>query len=350
MIKTAGFSAPARPEGRYCRMTQLPGPVTEFSNYMLVVRGRSKRTVEQYEIDLMLFFKYIKAKRSGLPTSGEDFDGMTIYELDYDFAASVTKLEVLDFLTFAADGRENNARTRARKLSSLRSFYRYYCGTVMRFDRNPTDNIDSPKIPKSLPKHLSASESIDLLTEVAEDENNRFRERDYCMITLFLNCGMRLSELVGINLGDIDRDMQTLRVTGKGAKERVIYLNNACREAITEYLKVRDRTPLPGEKNALFLSARHRRISKQSVQTIVCRYLDMAGFGNRGMSVHKLRHTAATLMYRSGNVDIRVLKDILGHEQLNTTQIYTHVSDSEMQKAMSQNPLAGITEKKLVKK
>lgn len=331
-------------------MTQLPSSVTEFSHYMLVVKGRSKRTVEQYEIDLMLFFKYIKAKRNRLPMSGDEFDEMTIYELDYDFAASVTRLEILEFLSFVADGRDNNARTRARKLSSLRSFYRYYCGTVMRFDNNPTDNIDTPKIPKSLPKHLTENESIELLTEIASDDESRFRVRDYCMITLFLNCGMRLSELVGIDLGDIDREMQTLRVTGKGAKDRVIYLNDACRSALTAYLAVRDKEPLPGERNALFLSARHKRISKQSVQVIVYRYLDRAGFGNRGMSVHKLRHTAATLMYQSGNVDIRVLKDILGHEQLNTTQIYTHVSDSEMQKAMTQNPLAGITEKKLEKK
>lgn len=331
-------------------MTRLPEPVLEFSQYMLVIKGRSQRTVEQYEIDLMLFFKFVKSKRNGLPTSGEDFDLLTIYELDYDFAESVTRSEVLEFLSFAAIGRENQARTRARKLSSLKSFYRYYCGTMMRFKQNPTDNIDSPKLPKNLPKHLSAEESIELLRTVSGDSENKFRERDYCIITLFLNCGMRLSELVGINLGDVDKDMMSLRVIGKGAKERVIYLNDSCRSALISYLKTRDREPVPGHKNALFLSARHKRISKQMVQAMVYKYLDAAGFHNRGLSVHKLRHTAATLMYQTGNVDIRVLKDILGHEQLNTTQIYTHVSDEEMRRAMTQSPLAEVTEDKLGKK
>ncbi len=327
-------------------MTQLPESVAEFSQYMLVVKGRSRRTVEQYEIDLMLFFKFLKAKRNNLPLDGEEFDKLTIFELDYAFAESVTRMDILEFLTFAARDRENQARTRARKLSSLRSFYRYYCGTVMRFKSNPTDNIDSPKLPKTLPKHLNIEESIDLLNTVASDRDSKFRERDYCIITLFLNCGMRLSELVGINLGDIDREMTSLRVTGKGAKERVIYLNDACVAALRSYIAVRDKEPLPGEKNALFISAHHKRISKQMVQKVIYKYLDMAGLQNRGLSVHKLRHTAATLMYQSGNVDIRVLKDILGHEQLNTTQIYTHLSDTEMKKAMAQNPLASVGKKK----
>ncbi len=327
-------------------MTKLPQPVTEFSQYMLVIKGRSKRTVEQYEIDLMLFFKFLKCIRNGLPTEGEEFDELTIYELDCDFAESVSRLEILQFLSFAAQDRQNAARTRARKLSSLRSFYRYYTGTVMRFKNDPTANIDTPKIPKSLPKFLTESESIELLKTVAGDRENKFRERDYCIITLFLNCGMRLSELVGINLSDLDRELASMRVTGKGAKDRIIYLNDACRHAIVEYLKVREKNAEKGEKNALFLSSRRKRVSKQTVQVIVYKYLDMAGFGNRGLSVHKLRHTAATLMYQTGSVDIRVLKDILGHEQLNTTQIYTHLSDSEMKRAMDANPLAGIKKKR----
>ena len=330
-------------------MTQLPAPITEFSQYMFVVKGRLPRTVEQYEIDLMLFFKFLKAKRGGLPMAGEDFDNMTIYELDHDFAASVTKMEVMEFLIFATRERENSARTRARKLSSLRAFYRYYCGTVMRFQDNPTANIDSPKIPKTLPKHLSADESVELLRAVNRDEESRFQERNFCIITLFLNCGMRLSELVGLNVGDLDRELRSLRVMGKGAKERIIYLNDACRSALVAYLTVRDKNPAGGHRDALFLSARHKRISKQMVQTVVYKYLNAAGFDNRGLSVHKLRHTAATLMYQTGKVDIRVLKDILGHEQLNTTQIYTHVSNSEMERAMEQNPLADLTAKKVGK-
>jgi site-specific recombinase XerD len=330
-------------------MTQLPEVIKEFSQYLLVVKGRLPRTVEQYEIDLMLFFKYVKAKRGGLATAGEEFDNMTIYELDHSFAESVTKTEVMEFLTFTAIGRENNARTRARKLSSLKSFYKYYCGTMLRFKNNPTANIDTPKIPKTLPKHLSAEESVELLRTVNSDDESRFKERNFCIITLFLNCGMRLSELVGLNLSDLDRDLRSMRVMGKGAKERVIYLNDACRTAIENYIKVREKNPAGGHRNALFLSARRTRISKQMVQTVVYKYLDAAGLDNRGLSVHKLRHTAATLMYQTGKVDIRVLKDILGHEQLNTTQIYTHVSNSEMERAMKENPLASVTAKKVGK-
>ncbi len=330
-------------------MVALPEPVKEFSQYLLVVRGRQPRTVEQYEIDLMLFFKYLKARRGGLPLEGEAFDNMTIGELDHDFAASVTKSEVMDFMSFLALRRENHARARARKLSSLKSFYRYYTGVVMKYPGNPTANIDTPKIPKTLPKHLSAAESVELLRAVNSDDGSRFRERNFCMITLFLNCGMRLSELVALNLGDLDREMRSMRVTGKGAKERIIYLNDACRSALTAYLAVRDRNPAGGQREALFLSARRKRISKQMVQAVVYKYLGSAGFDNRGLSVHKLRHTAATLMYQTGKVDIRVLKDILGHEQLNTTQIYTHVSNSEMERAMKENPLSGLTAKKVGK-
>lgn len=330
-------------------MTELPEMINEFSQYMLVIRGRLPRTVEQYEIDLMLFFKFLKARRNGLLTYGEDFDNMPIYDLDYDFASSVTKSEVMEFLAFVATDRENKARTRARKLSSLKSFYKYYCGTVMRFKENPTLNIDTPKIPKTLPKHLSADESVELLRTINSDTESKFRERNYCIVTLFLNCGMRLSELVGLNLSDLDRELRSLRVMGKGAKERVIYLNDSCREAIVEYIKVRDKNPEGGHRNALFLSSRRKRISKQMVQTVVYKYLDEAGLDNRGLSVHKLRHTAATLMYQTGEVDIRVLKDILGHEQLNTTQIYTHVSNSEMEKAMKKNPLSSMTSKKVGK-
>lgn len=328
-------------------MTQLPRPIQEFSQYMLVVRGRLPRTVEQYEIDLMLFFKFMKAKRAGLPQSGETFDTMTIHELNDDFVSSVTRMDVMEFLAYLATERDNHARARARKLSTLKSFYRYHCGVMMRMKDNPTAHIETPKIPKTLPKHLSAEESVTLLRAVNSDDESRFKERNYCIITLFLNCGMRLSELVGLNLGDLDRDLRSLRVMGKGAKERVIYLNDACRSALETYLKVRERNPAGGHRNALFLSARRTRISKQMVQTVVYRYLSAAGLDNRGLSVHKLRHTAATLLYQTGQVDIRVLKDILGHEQLNTTQIYTHVSNAEMERAMTKNPLASLTAKKI---
>ncbi|MBO4413503.1 MAG: tyrosine recombinase XerC [Clostridia bacterium] len=320
----------------------MPQPITEFLQYLLVIKGRSKGTAEQYRIDLVLLFKYVFSVRNGLPLSGGEFDALDISRLDDDFAKSITKTEIIAFLAFASADRGNNARTRARKLSSVRSFYKYFCGSAGKYPVNPTENIDSPKIPKTLPKHLTKDESTELLRTVMDDES-KFTERNFCIITLFLNCGMRLSELVGINLRDIDRDMKTLRVTGKGAKERMIYLNDACRAALTDYLKKRDKNPEPGHRDALFLSSRHRRISKQMVQAVVYRYLKEAGLDNRGLSVHKLRHTAATLMYQTGQVDIRVLKDILGHEQLNTTQIYTHLSDESMKQAMDVNPLAGFS-------
>ena len=183
-----------------------------------------------------------------------------------------------------------------------------------------------------------------LLDAVKNDKESKSSVRDYAIITLFLNCGMRVSELVGIDLSDIDHELRSLRVVGKGNKERIVYLNDACRFAIGDYISERlqsDQSKLTTK--ALFLSGRDQRISVKTVQWMVYKYLDLAGLGSKHYSVHKLRHTAATLMYQSGNVDVRVLKDILGHEQLNTTQIYTHISNESMEKAMAQNPLSSIS-------
>lgn len=202
---------------------------------------------------------------------------------------------------------------------------------------NPCDNLDAPKVRSSLPKYLSMEESLELLDVV----DGPFRERDYCILTLFLNCGMRLSELVGINLSDIKTD--TLTVIGKGNKERVVYLNEACLAAISDYLDVRAKNAIkPAARNALFISRLGNRISNKTVQHIVKKYLEEAGLGGKGYSTHKLRHTAATLMFRDGGVDLRTLQEILGHEQLSTTQIYTHVSDEQMRTAASKNPLAHV--------
>jgi site-specific recombinase XerD len=209
---------------------------------------------------------------------------------------------------------------------------------------NPAKDIDAPSARAPLPKFLSLDESVELLRAVKNDPTSKTKERDFAILTLFLNCGMRLSELCGLSLTDFDRDLTSVRVLGKGAKERMIYLNNACKEAVTDYLKVRNADTEIKDKNALFISTRqHNRISKKTVQWLVKRYLNEAGLENKHYSTHKLRHTAATLMYRTGKVDVRVLKDILGHEQLNTTQIYTHVSDESMRNAMMENPLSDIT-------
>ena len=211
---------------------------------------------------------------------------------------------------------------------------------------NPAINIDTPAQKKRLPKHLTLEESVALLDAVNSDAESKHRERDYCIITLFLNCGMRLSELTGISLSDLDPELRSLRVIGKGNKERIIYLNDSCRDALRSYIAVRARDGEIKDKNALFISRFHKRMSNQTVQWMVYKYLDAAGLGYKNFSTHKLRHTAATLMYQSGEVDVRVLKDILGHEQLNTTQIYTHVSDSAMETAMTKNPLANLKSKR----
>ena len=248
---------------------------------------------------------------------------------------------------FAGFERDNSTTTRMRKLSSLRSFFHYAYAKAHIIESNPTQDIDSPKKGKTLPKYMTVEEAVRLLKTVEEDTESKTRVRDYTIITLFLNTGMRLSELVGLNIQSFDPELTFVKVLGKGNKERVIYLNSAAREAVLEYLRERlDPRHISTSNNAFFLSGREQRISAKTVQWVVYKYLKLAGLGSKGLSVHKLRHTAATLMYQSGKVDIRVLKDILGHEQLNTTQIYTHVVDRNLEEAMENNPLADIKPKK----
>lgn len=318
----------------------MPVAVNEFTTYCAVIKNRSKNTVDEYEHDLLTFFRYYEAQKKNLPLDDETLCDMDISNITIDDISKITTEDVLKFLAYTKDDRDNSAVTRARKLSSIKSFFKYLVTVKRYFEKNPAADIEGPKKPATLPKFLTLDESIALLDAVQNDVENPYRERDYCIITLFLNCGMRLSELTGISLPDMDAELRSLRVIGKGNKERIVYLNEACADAIRKYIAVRGRYGEIKEKNALFISRNHRRISNQMVQKIVYKYLDMAGLGNRNYSVHKLRHTAATLMYQTGKVDVRVLKDILGHEQLNTTQIYTHVSDKGMEDAMKQNPLS----------
>lgn len=328
---------------------ELPNAVRDFVKYKRTVQERSQKTVDEYALDLRTFFRFLLAKRNGMDArsmSTEELEAINVANVDMKIISSVTTEEIYDFLYYTLDTRGNKPSARARKLSALKSFYKYLTVSMRAFDNDPTKNIEGPKKAKTLPKYLTLSESESLLEAVRSDEMSKTRERDECILVLFLNCGMRLSELVGINLSDIDREMESLRVIGKGAKERVIYLNDACRDAIRAYLRVRDTTEVePKDRNALFLSSRHARISNKTVQWVVYKYLDAAGLGHKHFSTHKLRHTAATLMYQTGHVDVRVLKDILGHEQLNTTQIYTHLSDENMKKAVAANPLAGFRAK-----
>lgn len=317
--------------------------VREFASYKTVIQGCSQRTVEQYLIDLRTFFRYLLCEgNSEVLHDPEKFREITVESVDLDYLREISTDQIYDFLLYADSERENQTAAKARKLAAIRALFKFLVNKRGYLTDNPAANIDSPKRKKSLPKFLSLDEARALLSAVLNDTDSQHRERDFCIITLFLNCGMRVGELVGIDLQDIDSSLRSLRVLGKGNKERIIYLNEACREALYAYLTVRKSERY--EKcfdRALFLSNRQARISIQGVQVMVQKYLRMAGLESKHYSVHKLRHTAATLMYQSGQVDIRVLKDILGHEQLNTTQIYTHVSNRGMEEAMRHNPLSG---------
>lgn len=321
-----------------------PAIIREFINYKLAIQGCSVKTVQEYALDLKNFFKYYLACKQGLSTDKETLDNMSIISVDMETVKSVKTEDIYQYLFFVTEAKANASAAKARKLSSIKGFYKYLVAKRRYFEENPAINIESPKQKKALPKYLTLEESLNLLDTVKNDKDSKTTVRDFAIITLFLNCGMRVSELVGISLNDIDRELRSMRVVGKGNKERIIYLNEACREALAKYLSIRK--SVGAKNNALFLSSREQRISVKTVQWMVYKYLDMSGLESKHYSVHKLRHTAATLMYQSGNVDVRVLKDILGHEQLNTTQIYTHVSNESMEAAMSQNPLAKVNKNK----
>ena len=324
----------------------LPPILIDFAGYKGGIENRSKLTVEEYLLDLRTFFRYMcAAKRLDLtaPTA-EELEKVNIKDVDLEFVECIRTEDIYEFLFFVGADLQNGWSAKARKLTAIKSFYKYLVNKRHLLEKNPAANIDAPKRERTLPKFLSADESLALLNVIANDTESKTVRRDYAIATLFLNCGMRLSELCGIDMRDIDSELRSVRVFGKGAKERIIYLNSACRAALTDYLAVRGDNL--DEKTAacpaLFLSSRGQRISNKTVQWMIGKYLKAAGLENKGYSVHKLRHTAATLMYQTGHVDVRVLKDILGHEQLNTTQIYTHVSSASMENAMEQNPLSGV--------
>lgn len=315
-----------------------PPVIKDFLFYMQTIKGRSVRTVESYFIDLRTFFRFIKQYK-GLCSKDLQFEDIDILDVDLDVISSVTLSDVYEYMYFITRQRQNSAATRARKVSCLKSFYKYLTVNAKLLESNPVKDLEIPAIKKSMPKYLTLEQSLELLVHVPED--NPHYQRDFCILTLFLNCGMRLSELVGIDMTDISEN--TARITGKGNKERIIYLNDACLAAVEAYLPVRAKgLASVKDKNALFLSSRGTRISKRRVQQIVEHALQAAGLSGQGLSTHKLRHTAATLMYQHGGVDIRVLSEILGHEHVSTTEIYTHVSNRQMQEASKRSPLAGV--------
>lgn len=320
-------------------LAEFPPIALDFQRTMSGVYGRSNMTVFEYMLDLRQFLRYLAALDSGMDPNFDDISEVNFSAIDEERLRKVTSRDIIAYLYYLRQTKQNSAVTRNRKLSCLRSFFKFMKRTD-RIKENPAEQIEGPKKRASLPKFLSLDQSIDLL-HIVNDSNSKSKKRDYAILTLFLNCGMRLSELTGINLTDISQDFASLRVLGKGNKERIVYLNDACRAALMDYLNERlDGTPEKMRQKALFLSSRNTRISNKTVQWMVYKYLDAAGLHTPGMSVHKLRHTAATLMYQTGHVDVRVLKEILGHEQLNTTQIYTHVTNQNMADAINHNPLA----------
>lgn len=319
---------------------EMPELVQQYAMYLRNIKGLSAKTVENYCMDLRTFFRFMKQSRK-LVSSKTPLEEIDLRDIDLEFIRSIRTYDIFEFMNYVADERNNVSSTRQRKSSALKSFFKYLTIHENLLSENPTDNLTPPKAKKALPHFLSLEQSIELLNAVEGSD----QERDRCMLTLFLNCGMRLSELVGINISDVLRNNNTLRILGKGNKERIVYLNSACLEAIDAYLAVRPKDGVI-DRNALFLSSRKQRISPKTVQYIVKKYLDKIGLSGPGYSVHKLRHTAATLMYRYGDVDIRVLQDILGHENLGTTEIYTHTSNQQMENAINANPLAKVKPRK----
>lgn len=311
---------------------ELPQLVQQYLVYIEAIKGHSELSVIEYASDLRTFFRFV-IQYKGLVSKETDTKEIDISPIDINFIKGITLNDAYQFLIYLKQERNNNESTRARRVIAIRRFFIYLTDNLGLLETNPMKNLDIPKTKKALPKYLTLEEAEKLLSVI----DGKYKERDYAIITLFLNCGMRLSELVSIDYNDIKAD-GSLVITGKGNKERNVYLNTACLVAISNYLKVR---PNEGVKDrALFLSARNQRISPKTVQHIVYCNLDKAGLGDRGLSVHKLRHTAATLMYQHGDVDLLLLKEILGHENLGTTEIYTHIGSDAAKKAIEANPLS----------
>ena len=325
-----------------------PQILRDFLSYHETIKAHSQKTVDEYFLDLRNFFRYMKQIRDP-DLRDTPWEEISILDVDADFVRSITLTDIYGYLTYLSRDRAQqpnsdrtdyglSATTRARKIATLRSFFNYLTTKAHLLEDNPVKDLDSPKLQKTLPKYLTLDESLNLLESV----DGSFKERDYCILTLFLNCGLRISELIGLNLSDIQGD--ALRVLGKGNKVRIVYLNDACKDALEHHLAVRH--PIVGrDQNALFLSSRDQRISRSSVHALVKKHLRHAGLDSTQYSSHKLRHTAATLMIQSG-VDVRAIQEVLGHEHLNTTEIYTHIDSETLRIAAQANPLGRVKRKK----
>ena len=327
---------------------QAPPILREFLTYHETVKDHSKKTIDEYFLDLRMFLRYMKVLKQNLPAA-TPLDDLSIDDVDLDFIRSISFSDIYEYLAYLSRDRNRHpsadteqhgvdAAARARKLASIRSFFKYLTVKAKLLTENPVEGIDSPKLMKSLPRYLTESESIALLSSV-QGQN---QVRDYCILTLFLNCGLRISELVGLDCADVRDD--TLRVLGKGNKVRMLYLNEACLAALAAYWPVRAAylgAGAPQQTDALFVSNRKTRLTTAAVHKLVKKHLAESGLDSRQYSAHKLRHTAATLMLQNG-VDVRTLQEVLGHDHLNTTQIYTHVENKTLRDAAQKNPLAHV--------
>ena len=318
--------------------TEAPALIRDFLVYHETIQGHSRRTVDEYFLDLRNFFRFIKLDKHLVPEN-QPFDSVSIDDVDLPLVQSITLTDIYSYMNYLSRDRGLNAASRARKVATIRSFYKYLTNKAKLLDQNPVQELDSPRQKKSLPKYLNLDESVHLLDSV--DGKNSVR--DYCILTLFLNCGLRISELVGLNKTDVRGEQ--LRVLGKGNKERILYLNETCQRALQDWLTERDTMTLLDQK-ALFVTHQNRkRITRAAVHKLVKKHLSAAGLDSTQYSSHKLRHTAATLMLQNG-VDVRTLQEVLGHDHLNTTQIYTHVSSDDLRIAAQANPLGHLPPKK----
>lgn len=324
--------------------TEAPPILRDFLSYHETIKAHSQLTVDEYFLDLRNFFRYIKMTRDS-SLKDKELSEIDISDVGIELIGSVTLSDIYNYMSYLSRDRvlhQNsrnsgyglNAKSRARKIATIRSFYNYVCNKAHLIEQNPVKDIDTPKTMKALPKYLTLDESMQLLNSV----DGKNRERNYAILTLFLNCGLRISELCGLNLNDIQDE--ALRVLGKGNKVRIVYLNDACLSALNSYLAVR--RPITGrDQNALFLSSRNERVSRSTVHALVKKHIAGAGLDASQYSSHKLRHTAATLMLQNG-VDVRAVQEVLGHEHLNTTEIYTHIDNEALRVAARANPLSHV--------
>jgi Site-specific recombinase XerD len=298
--------------------------IEQYLSYLSVMKGRSDNTIDEYRNDLNMFFRFIKETR--YPGT----ENINVSDIDIDFIKSISIHEMYYFIGGSFTGKKLSPSTRARRIVSIRQFWKYLKTKAHLIDNNITEELETPKVPKRIPKYLNLEDSIRLLIKCEDSVRN------HCILTIFLNCALRLSELSNINIDQITGE--TLRVIGKGNKERIIFLTPATKKSISDWLEIR-KTMKP-VCNALFITKSGTRLTKRAIQDMVKKHIEDAGLDSKKISTHKLRHTAAILMYKYGKVDIRSLQQILGHESIATTEIYTHLDENQLQYAVNSNPLA----------